>query len=216
MFPPPPPWKQIGDIDPEREYLGFTSRILRQICTHSARFLCAEPEDQEAGERSTRRSRMVIGGRSSEARVLYALGLGGRVQTARFRRGHASPRCIQQVRREHARKEPLGFLPRTWERPSLEMEGRHRDAGRSKEFSRLTEGVPSRCAVDVTCPAFWGRERFPSGVIALVKFDSGGIRDYGKVDAPISSTSPESTSLTIKDLPFGPTAVFRGNPPALT
>jgi hypothetical protein len=27
MFPPPPPWKQIGDIDPEREYLGFTSRF---------------------------------------------------------------------------------------------------------------------------------------------------------------------------------------------
>ena len=27
MFPPPPPWKQIGDVDPEREYLGFTSRF---------------------------------------------------------------------------------------------------------------------------------------------------------------------------------------------
>src|ERR1700728_205226 len=27
MFPPPPPWKLIGHIDPEREYLGFTSRF---------------------------------------------------------------------------------------------------------------------------------------------------------------------------------------------
>jgi hypothetical protein len=27
VFPPPPPWKQIGDVDPEREYLGFTSRF---------------------------------------------------------------------------------------------------------------------------------------------------------------------------------------------
>ena len=27
MFPPPQPWKQIGNIDPDREYLGFTSRF---------------------------------------------------------------------------------------------------------------------------------------------------------------------------------------------
>lgn len=27
MFPPPQPWKQIATIDPEREYVAFTSRF---------------------------------------------------------------------------------------------------------------------------------------------------------------------------------------------
>ena len=27
MFPPPTPWKSIGEVDPDREYLGFTSRF---------------------------------------------------------------------------------------------------------------------------------------------------------------------------------------------
>ena len=27
MFPPPTPWKAVGDVDPDHEYLGFTSRF---------------------------------------------------------------------------------------------------------------------------------------------------------------------------------------------
>ena len=27
MFPPPRPWKQIGPVEPEREYVAFTSRF---------------------------------------------------------------------------------------------------------------------------------------------------------------------------------------------
>jgi quinol monooxygenase YgiN len=27
MFPPPTPWKAFGEVDPDREYLGFTSRF---------------------------------------------------------------------------------------------------------------------------------------------------------------------------------------------
>lgn len=32
MFPPPRPWKQIGQVDPDREYVAFTSRFfLRSV-----------------------------------------------------------------------------------------------------------------------------------------------------------------------------------------
>jgi heme-degrading monooxygenase HmoA len=27
MIPPPLPWRQVGDVDPEREYVAFTSRF---------------------------------------------------------------------------------------------------------------------------------------------------------------------------------------------
>jgi hypothetical protein len=27
MFPPPMPWKQVAEVDPDREYLAFTSRF---------------------------------------------------------------------------------------------------------------------------------------------------------------------------------------------
>jgi hypothetical protein len=43
MFPPPPPWKQIGDIDPEREYVGFTSRFfLKSVRTLPAFFALSQ------------------------------------------------------------------------------------------------------------------------------------------------------------------------------
>ena len=41
MFPPPQPWKQLAAIDPDREYLAFTSRFALRSFLRAPAFLGA-------------------------------------------------------------------------------------------------------------------------------------------------------------------------------
>jgi hypothetical protein len=35
VFPPPSPWRQVGAVDPDKHYVGFTSRCCRPSCLHT-------------------------------------------------------------------------------------------------------------------------------------------------------------------------------------
>ena len=39
LFPPPKPWKQVATIDPEREYVAFTSRFFMKSPRRVLRFI---------------------------------------------------------------------------------------------------------------------------------------------------------------------------------
>jgi hypothetical protein len=39
LFPPPEPWKQIAEVDPEREYVAFTSRFFMRSPFRVLRFI---------------------------------------------------------------------------------------------------------------------------------------------------------------------------------
>jgi hypothetical protein len=39
MFPPPPPWKALAEIEPDREYLAFTSRFFMRSARRVPPFL---------------------------------------------------------------------------------------------------------------------------------------------------------------------------------
>lgn len=41
MFPPPKPWKQCASVEPEREYLAFTSRFFLKSLRHVPAFLAS-------------------------------------------------------------------------------------------------------------------------------------------------------------------------------
>jgi quinol monooxygenase YgiN len=39
VFPPPRPWKQIGEVDPDKEYVAFTSRFFLKSVRHVPAFV---------------------------------------------------------------------------------------------------------------------------------------------------------------------------------
>lgn len=41
MFPPPQPWKQLAAVDPDQEYLAFTSRFALRSVLRAPAFMAA-------------------------------------------------------------------------------------------------------------------------------------------------------------------------------
>lgn len=50
MFPPPSPWKQLAEVDPDREYFAFTSRFFMKSPKRALAFLARSRPIQKQAE----------------------------------------------------------------------------------------------------------------------------------------------------------------------